>query len=607
MVYLLFFATLLVQGMSVKDLDKILSYYKVFRFEEASSLISGINDSLLEQELNTLGDLLYFAGQKDSTYFSISTSSQPKKATVINTIRQLNKGYYELYYHKTKGGAFRFFHQALAASKQLNHKSLQRAALLAILEYYHFEIAQNSEDQDNYLQDYKKISVNLMDEVRATIYAMIFHSKSLAGELDAEYFSLAAMLDKLEKKLPSDSRLLPKLYFEKGLQFEIQEKLTDARQYYLKALESAEDYPFLHSIRFFSLLHLSNIAEMENDDYQKALEYVYHAKEHSNQADTLRSNYYINLYSSYYHNELGRHDSAYALLNKAYFAESDLDFRQNTREINRLNVVLETQQKELENFKLRQFRLWLVIGLGVVLVLLASSYIGYKNIRSKNRIIEKEKDRSENLLLNILPAEIAEEIKLNGSAEAKEFDMVSVLFTDFAGFTNKSAKLSAKELLIELNACFRAFDHICEKYGIEKIKTIGDAYMAASGIPVPSEDSVQNTILAALEMESFITNRVAQKQAKKETAFEMRIGIHTGSIVAGIVGVKKFQYDIWGDTVNTASRMQSNGEVGKVNISQHTYELVKHDPQFTFKARGKISVKGKGEIEMYFVRLNEVA
>jgi class 3 adenylate cyclase len=137
------------------------------------------------------------------------------------------------------------------------------------------------------------------------------------------------------------------------------------------------------------------------------------------------------------------------------------------------------------------------------------------------------------------------------------------------------------------------------KYGIEKIKTIGDAYMAAGGLPVPTDDSVKNTVLAALEMQTFITHRKAEMNAQKKPAFQMRAGIHTGPVVAGIVGVKKFQYDIWGDTVNIASRMESNGEVGKVNISETTYEKVKSS--FHCVSRGKIEVKGKGEMEMYFV------
>jgi adenylate cyclase len=252
----------------------------------------------------------------------------------------------------------------------------------------------------------------------------------------------------------------------------------------------------------------------------------------------------------------------------------------------------------------------IAIGGGLFFLLAAGGfYSRWRYVRKSKAIIESERDRSDNLLLNILPADIAAELKANGKAEARDFDTVSILFTDFKGFTQASEKLSAQELVAEINSCFEAFDGIMGKYNIEKIKTIGDAYMAAGGLPVPANDSVKNTVLAALEMQAFISDRKATNDAANQPAFEMRVGIHTGPVVAGIVGVKKFQYDIWGDTVNTASRMESNGEVGKVNISQSTYELIKTEVslpaegRFEFESRGKIEAKGKGEIEMYFVAL----
>ena len=246
----------------------------------------------------------------------------------------------------------------------------------------------------------------------------------------------------------------------------------------------------------------------------------------------------------------------------------------------------------------------IAIGVGMLFLILAAGFFSrWRYVKKSKAIIEKEKNRSENLLLNILPAEIAEELKEKGEAQARDFDMVSILFTDFKGFTELSAKISAQELIGEINDCFKAFDRICEKYGIEKIKTIGDAYMAAGGLPVPSDTSVLNTVLAGLEMQDFMKSHIAEKKASGEFTFEMRLGIHTGPVVAGIVGVKKFQYDVWGDTVNTASRMESNGEVGSVNISQNTYELIKDNTNFIFRYRGKISAKGKGEIDMWFVSL----
>jgi class 3 adenylate cyclase len=209
--------------------------------------------------------------------------------------------------------------------------------------------------------------------------------------------------------------------------------------------------------------------------------------------------------------------------------------------------------------------------------------------------------KSENLLLNILPAKIAHELKVTGKSDARYFESATVLFSDFTHFTEISSKLTAKELVDEVNHCFMAFDYITEKFKIEKIKTIGDAYLAVGGVPIQSKDSIRNTVLAAIEMQTFITNRKAENKETNKTFFEMRVGIHTGPIVAGIVGFKKFQYDIWGDTVNTAYRMENLGETGKINISHTTYNLIQDDTAFTFESRGKIQVKGKGEIDMYFV------
>lgn len=208
---------------------------------------------------------------------------------------------------------------------------------------------------------------------------------------------------------------------------------------------------------------------------------------------------------------------------------------------------------------------------------------------------------SENLLLNILPAEVAKELKKRGKIEAREYESVSILFTDFTGFTEASSKMSAHELVEEINTCFSAFDNIISGYGLEKIKTIGDAYMAAGGLPVPDGEAVKYTVMAALDMQQYICRRKVEKTTDGKIAFEMRIGIETGPIVAGVVGSKKFQYDIWGDTVNTASRLETLGEIGKVNISRRTYEIIKDNMEFSFDRRGEVPVKGKGEMEMWYV------
>jgi class 3 adenylate cyclase len=220
-------------------------------------------------------------------------------------------------------------------------------------------------------------------------------------------------------------------------------------------------------------------------------------------------------------------------------------------------------------------------------------------VQERTKELRLEKQKSDDLLLNILPEEVANELKEKGSADAKQFEMVTVMFTDFKGFTQISEKLSPSQLVEEIHVCFKAFDAIIAKHNIEKIKTIGDAYMCAGGLPISNETHAVDVVNAALEIRQFMQEHVAQKKLANQEVFEIRIGIHTGPVVAGIVGIRKFAYDIWGDTVNVASRLESSGEAGKINISGGTYEYVKD--KFVCTHRGKIEAKNKGQIDMYFV------
>jgi class 3 adenylate cyclase len=180
--------------------------------------------------------------------------------------------------------------------------------------------------------------------------------------------------------------------------------------------------------------------------------------------------------------------------------------------------------------------------------------------------------------------------------EARLFDMVTVIMTDFKGFTSVAERMTTQQLVNELDTCFKAFDEIIGKYNIEKIKTVGDAYLAVSGLPNADPEHALKVVRAALEINEYITNR---KKQNGELAFEVRIGVHSGSVVAGIVGLKKFAYDIWGDTVNIAARMEQNCQPGRINISQSTYNIIKDRFKCTF--RGELAVKNKGMMNMYFV------
>jgi class 3 adenylate cyclase len=249
-------------------------------------------------------------------------------------------------------------------------------------------------------------------------------------------------------------------------------------------------------------------------------------------------------------------------------------------------------EQEKKDIRQRNIRNSILAGLGGALLFLSVLY------RQRNTISE-EKRKSDSLLLNILPVETAEELKSTGSAVAKDFDEVTVLFTDFKNFTNASEQMTAQELVKEINYYFSRFDEIITGFNIEKIKTIGDSYMAAGGLPVANKTNSVDVVRGALEIQSFVLKEKEERVKTNKLFFEIRIGIHTGPVVAGIVGTKKFAYDIWGDTVNIASRMESSGEAGKVNISGATYQRLKDKLKCVY--RGKIEAKNKGMIDMYFV------
>ena len=216
-------------------------------------------------------------------------------------------------------------------------------------------------------------------------------------------------------------------------------------------------------------------------------------------------------------------------------------------------------------------------------------------VEERTRELRAEKEESERLLYNILPQELAEELKRKGSITPMRHDDATVLFTDFKGFTHASEDISPKKLVNELNEIFEAFDFITEKHSIEKIKTIGDSYMAVCGLPKQSDFHAVQTVRAALDMIQFLEER----KGKSDFSWEMRVGIHSGPLVAGVVGTKKFIYDVWGDTVNIASRMESNGTAGQVNVSEKTYQKIKK--YFKCEYRGKKEAQGKGKMKMYYV------
>lgn len=348
-----------------------------------------------------------------------------------------------------------------------------------------------------------------------------------------------------------------------------------------------------------SFLKAETIAKEIGANYELKSSYYGLAELYGRKGDYKNGYKYQTLYASIkdtlYNDEIDKQLKSQALVYELGKKDTQID--------------LMTKDKELQDANLQRQKIAIYAAgiTGFLFLLLAIGlYSRYKYVRKTKMIIEYEKERSDNLLLNILPVETAEELKTKGSATPKHYDLVSVLFTDFKGFTKIAEKLTPQELVAELDNCFLAFDRIIDRYNLEKIKTIGDAYMCAGGIPVANTTNPVDIVKAALEIKAFMDDMKKDRESRGLDYWELRIGIHTGPVIAGVVGKKKFAYDIWGDAVNTASRMESSGIPGQVNISGTTYEYIKD--QFDCTYRGKIDAKNKGQIDMYIIdKINEAA
>ncbi|HJS54960.1 MAG TPA: adenylate/guanylate cyclase domain-containing protein [Chitinophagaceae bacterium] len=358
-------------------------------------------------------------------------------------------------------------------------------------------------------------------------------------------------------------------------------------------LQQSEDY---YPICVY-LISMSDIYQQKGDN-KAALSYAmrslqlaqqYGLKEQISDANLKLSQLYEaagnpNESLKYYKNYITYRDSVNDIKSVQKMADlrTDYEVSQKQVEVDLLNQQTRTQ-------RIINLSLFIILGLGVII--LGTLYWYY-------RAISREKKRSESLLLNILPAETAKELKRNGKVDAVKFDEVTVLFTDFVQFTKVAEHQEPEQLVKSIDFYFKAFDEIGTKHGLEKIKTIGDSYMCACGLPMKNKTHARNVANAASEMIGFVNREMNATDGLSH--FEIRIGIHTGPVVAGIVGIKKWQYDIWGDTVNIASRMESNSKPGKINLSETTYQQIKNE--FSCEYRGEIEVKNHGSMKMYFLQ-----
>ena len=357
---------------------------------------------------------------------------------------------------------------------------------------------------------------------------------------------------------------------------------------------------------------LANLADIYTQQriYNKAMDYLSRSTkitEEINMRNQTQKNYlaYSDLYS-----EMGNYSEALNYYKKFVAIKDTLYSEEIHKQITDFEIRYESEKKDNEITLLKKneviqtlsikkqkiFRNSLIGGLALLTLLVSVIYWSLQQKRRNNTVIANEKAKSDKLLLNILPSGIADDLKEKGNTEPQLYENVTVCFTDMVGFTQQSAKLEPKQLIDELNEIFTAFDNVVEKHACERIKTIGDSYMAVCGLPRANPNHAENIIRSAVEMIQFLE----KKNLESKIEWQMRVGINSGNVIAGVVGIKKYLYDVFGDTINIASRMESCSDPMRINVSESTYIIVKD--KFKFEPRGEIEVKGKGAINMFFIK-----
>lgn len=410
-----------------------------------------------------------------------------------------------------------------------------------------------------------------------------------------------------KKALEPNGSALPYIYLSMGRIYQKKKEYSQALSWFEQSTNTAQkvDNTFYLSDAAFGAAETYRLM----GDQQKALEYFDRSRRLAEQAHTPQQikMSYKGLANTYA--DLKEYRQAYFNLSLySRLADSmnllTLDSTQKKQEL-RLkdkDIALLTADQALKEQTIQRAKLVrnaILVGLGLVLTLIGILYRDYRNKIKTNKLLDQRKAEIENLLLNILPYEVASELQKEGHATPRYYESVSVMFTDFVSFSKIAESMSPQQIVSELNEFFTEMDEIIDKYGLEKIKTIGDSYMCAGGIPTANTTHPIDMVRAGLDIVEYLRQKNKLREQAGMPKWEIRIGINTGSIVAGVVGKKKYAYDIWGNTVNIASRMESNGEPGMLNISADTYAAIKD--RFDCTHRGKIYAKNVGEIDMYFV------
>ncbi len=544
--------------------DSALVYYK-----KALTIDIEMGDgAAIAKTLNNLGTLYHQMGKYDSTIHYFQRSLEIKKnigdssgmAVTLNNIGMVYNAWQK--YDK----AIEYFNEALHIDSLLG-----------------------------YGQDFAKRFNNI-----GTSY-------HLKGDYNKaiEYFSKALQLSQESK----NEDMVAKLNNNLGMIYLKKKDYVQANDYMNKALESYRKSDQKADMATV----LGNLAEISYalGNFNSSLDYLSRSTELAESFDLpeLAKNNYL-LFSDIY-SSMGNYSEALKYYKKHIAIKDTLYSEAIHKQITDFEIKYESEKKDKEITLLKQkeviqaltikkqriLRNSLFGGIALSLILAAVIFSSLSRRRRDNRIIASEKAKTDKLLLNVLPASIATDLKEKGSTEPKLYENVTVCFTDMVGFTEKSSTLEPKSLIEELNTIFTAFDTIIEKNGCERIKTIGDSYMALCGLPESNPAHAENIIRTAVEMVQY----VEKKNLESDLEWQIRVGIHSGDVIAGVVGVKKYIYDVFGDTINTASRMENASQPMRINVSENTYQLVRE--KFKFEDRGEAPVKGKGMMKMYFVKV----
>jgi class 3 adenylate cyclase len=508
----------------------------------------------------------------------------------------LHAGYYQQGNSETRLGnldeALNAYFNALEVAKKIKRISAQGADYGAIADVY----AESKDHSNAMLYFHQAISTLRNTEDTIALASMILNAGDELRET-ANYDSALIYFNESKKIFEKKNYLIGVAYNlgNTGMIYAAQGKDDLASQNMNKAIAILQQQGDFYPISVY-LISISDIYTKKGD-HSKALEYARESLQLARQYGLKEQIADANQKLSALYEEEGNISASYQYY-KNYIIYRDSVVNVNTIQKMadmRTNYEVSQKQVQVDLLKQQKRNQWIImvatfIILGLTIGILVLLYRFYKKI-------DKEKRVSESLLLNILPTETAKELKQNGKVEAVKLDEVTVLFTDFVQFTRAAENTNPVQLVKSIDYYFKGFDQITMKYGLEKIKTIGDSYMCACGLPTLNPAHARQVVLAAKEMIALVNNEL--KNADNLNHFEIRIGIHTGPVVAGIVGIKKWQYDIWGDTVNIASRMEANSAAGRINLSESTHQKIKDE--FPCEYRGEIKVKNHDSVKMYFL------